>query len=113
MANGFARFRARGLNSGRDSRQIPAMRAALFIASALSITAVTAPASAGTCDEPQAQGLVQALGRLPGSAALRVTKAPDRETLVDTATRKVVLEATCEGLKVPLADELRRPLSPQ
>lgn len=97
------------------------MRAAHLIVASLfaglaGSTAIAAPGPTSpepsTCDA-RSQALVRVLGRLPGSAALRVTKASDRIELVDTATRKVVLEVACAGLKIPLADALRRPVSPR
>ncbi|MCC6622759.1 MAG: hypothetical protein IT385_15970 [Deltaproteobacteria bacterium] len=89
------------------------MRAVTLLSSApivMALIALAAPASAAEpCDDPAGRALVAAVGRLPGSASLRVVRAPDRVELVEPMSKKVVLAATCEGVRVPLAEGLRRP----
>jgi len=90
------------------------MRVVNLIASASLVTTLVALAGAASaeeiaCGDPQGRALIAAVARLPGSASLRVVRAAHKVELVDVASRRVVLEATCEGVRVPLPEALRRP----
>lgn len=79
-----------------------AMRALLVIAT------LCFGSTAMAADKCERQALVSAVAKLPGSKELRVTKGPTQVTLTDVATQRVVLEATCDGLKIPMAEGLAK-----
>lgn len=58
------------------------------------------------CERP---GLTKVLAKLPGSAALVVDASACETRLTDRASGKVVLEATCHGVTIPLAEGLATP----
>ncbi|MFO0746745.1 MAG: hypothetical protein U1F43_13900 [Myxococcota bacterium] len=64
-------------------------------------------AGSAMAGEPCERGaLLNILARLPGSAALKVERAVHVTRLVDVATKKVVLEATCHGVSIPASEGL-------